>query len=139
MLTNHKSLIITTYTKPASINLFSIGKRHFFSIRFPKTTKSIEETIAPNNDNIRLQLFKNLLEGHDGVKNGYANEALSTLADLLTIPVIASGGAGCMEHFRDTFAKGKADAALAASVFHFGEIKIPELKSYLCVEGITIR
>ena len=53
---------------------------------------------------------------HDGVKNGYANEALSTLADLLTIPVIASGGAGCMEHFRDTFAKGKADAALAASV-----------------------
>jgi hypothetical protein len=69
---------------------------------------------------------------HDGVKNGYANEALSTLADLLTIPVIASGGAGCMEHFRDTFAKGKADAALAASVFHFGEIKIPELKQYLC-------
>ncbi len=68
---------------------------------------------------------------HDGVKNGYANEALSTLADLLTIPVIASGGAGCMEHFRDTFAKGKADAALAASVFHFGEIKIPELKQML--------
>ena len=76
---------------------------------------------------------------HDGVKNGYANEALSTLADLLTIPVIASGGAGCMEHFRDTFAKGKADAALAASVFHFGEIKIPELKQYLCEQGINVR
>lgn len=76
---------------------------------------------------------------HDGVKNGYANEALSTLADLLTIPVIASGGAGCMEHFRDTFAKGKADAALAASVFHFGEIKIPDLKSYLCAQGIPMR
>ena len=76
---------------------------------------------------------------HDGVKNGYANEALSTLADLLTIPVIASGGAGCMEHFRDTFAKGKADAALAASVFHFGEIKIPELKQYLWEQGINVR
>lgn len=67
MLTNHKSLIITTYTKPASINLFSIGKRHFFSIRFPKTIKSIEETIAPNNDNIRFQLFKNLLEGRNRI------------------------------------------------------------------------
>ena len=82
-------------------------------------------------------LFRSL--NHDGVKNGYANEALSTLADLLTIPVIASGGAGCMEHFRDTFAKGKADAALAASVFHFGEIKIPELKQYLCEQGINVR
>ena len=76
---------------------------------------------------------------HDGVKNGYANEALSTLADSLTIPVIASGGAGCMEHFRDTFVNGKADAALAASVFHFGEIKIPELKQYLCKQGISVR
>ena len=76
---------------------------------------------------------------HDGVKNGYANEALSTLADSLTIPVIASGGAGCMEHFRDTFVNGKADAALAASVFHFGEIKIPELKQYLCKQGINVR
>lgn len=68
---------------------------------------------------------------HDGVKNGYANEALSRLSDMLTIPVIASGGAGCKEHFKDAFIKGKADAALAASVFHFGEISIPELKSYL--------
>lgn len=66
---------------------------------------------------------------HDGVKNGYANEALSRLSDMLTIPVIASGGAGCKEHFKDAFIKGKADAALAASVFHFGEISIPELKS----------
>ena len=57
---------------------------------------------------------------HDGVKDGYANEALAMLADNLHIPVIASGGAGKMEHFRDTFAQGKADAALAASVFHFG-------------------
>ena len=76
---------------------------------------------------------------HDGMKTGYANEALATLADGLSIPIIASGGAGTMEHFSDVFTQGKADAALAASVFHFGEIKIPELKSYLCAQGIPMR
>lgn len=76
---------------------------------------------------------------HDGVKTGYANEALARLAGSLSIPVIASGGAGCKEHFRDVFLQGKADAALAASVFHFGEIKIPDLKLYLCSQGITMR
>ena len=76
---------------------------------------------------------------HDGVKTGYANEALATLSESLSIPIIASGGAGAMEHFRDTFIEGKADAALAASVFHFGEIKIPELKHYLCTQGINVR
>ncbi|MBQ0102885.1 MAG: imidazole glycerol phosphate synthase subunit HisF [Prevotellaceae bacterium] len=68
---------------------------------------------------------------HDGVKQGYANEALSRLSAELSIPVIASGGAGVKEHFRDAFTVGHADAALAASVFHFGEIPIPELKKYL--------
>ena len=72
-------------------------------------------------------------------KTGYANDALATLSDMLNIPVIASGGAGTMTHFRDTFIAGKADAALAASVFHFGEIKIPELKQYLSEEGINVR
>ena len=76
---------------------------------------------------------------HDGVKTGYANEALATLADELNIPVIASGGAGKKEHFRDAFTQGKTDAALAASVFHFGEIPIPELKQYLLNEGINVR
>lgn len=76
---------------------------------------------------------------HDGVKTGYANEALSELSQELNIPVIASGGAGKKEHFRDAFIKGKADAALAASVFHFGEIPISDLKMYLCNEGINIR
>lgn len=76
---------------------------------------------------------------HDGVKDGYANDALATLADMLHIPVIASGGAGKMEHFRDAFARGKADAALAASVFHFGEIGIGALKQYLHEEGINVR
>lgn len=76
---------------------------------------------------------------HDGVKTGYPNEALARLADTLHIPVIASGGAGRKEHFRDAFTLGKADAALAASVFHFNEIPIPELKAYLREEGIIIR
>jgi cyclase len=76
---------------------------------------------------------------HDGVKAGYANEALAELADHLAIPIIASGGAGCKEHFRDAFVQGHADAALAASVFHFGEIPIPELKQYLRDEGINVR
>ena len=76
---------------------------------------------------------------HDGVKNGYANEALAQLADNLSIPIIASGGAGKKEHFRDAFTIGHADAALAASVFHFGEIPIMDLKQYLHSEGIEIR
>lgn len=76
---------------------------------------------------------------HDGMKTGYANEALATLADTLSIPIIASGGAGAKEHFRDAFTIGKADAALAASVFHFGEIPIQELKAYLHEEGINVR
>lgn len=76
---------------------------------------------------------------HDGVKEGYANEALRQLADNLSIPIIASGGAGRKEHFRDAFTQGHADAALAASVFHFGEIPIPELKQYLKSEGINVR
>ena len=76
---------------------------------------------------------------HDGVKQGFANEALATLADRVHIPIIASGGAGCKADFYDAFAKGKADAALAASVFHFGEIKIPELKEYLQQRGVKVR
>jgi cyclase len=76
---------------------------------------------------------------HDGVKQGYANNALAHLADTLSIPVIASGGAGSPAHFRDAFRLGKADAALAASVFHFGEIAIPALKNYLQNEAIPVR
>ncbi len=76
---------------------------------------------------------------HDGVKNGFACQALARLADELTIPIIASGGAGKMEHFRNAFINGKCDAALAASVFHFGEISIKDLKQYLHDEGINVR
>ena len=76
---------------------------------------------------------------HDGVKNGFACEALARLSDSVGIPVIASGGAGSMEHFRDAFLLGHADAALAASVFHFGEISIGGLKQYLQNENINVR
>lgn len=76
---------------------------------------------------------------HDGVKQGFANGALAQLSSEVSIPVIASGGAGKKEHFRDAFTLGKADAALAASVFHFGEITIPDLKQYLKSEGINVR
>lgn len=76
---------------------------------------------------------------HDGVKTGYANDALCRLAEELHIPIIASGGAGLKEHFRDAFLLGKADAALAASVFHFGEIPMHELKTYLRQSGIVVR
>lgn len=76
---------------------------------------------------------------HDGVKRGFANAALRKLADTLTIPVIASGGAGCKEDFLHTFTDGHSDAALAASVFHFGEIPIPQLKHYLAEKGVNVR
>ncbi len=76
---------------------------------------------------------------HDGTKNGFANKALARLSTELTIPIIASGGAGNMQHFTDTFIDGKADAALAASVFHFKEIEIIELKKELRDNNIEVR
>ncbi|SJZ49135.1 imidazole glycerol phosphate synthase subunit HisF [Sediminibacterium ginsengisoli] len=76
---------------------------------------------------------------HDGTKKGFALDITGTLASLLPVPVIASGGGGNMEHFAEVFAEGKADAALAASIFHFKEVGIPELKTYLSEKGINVR
>lgn len=76
---------------------------------------------------------------HDGTKDGFADEALAKLSTELNIPIIASGGAGKVEHFTNTFLKGKADAALAASVFHFKEIAIGDLKSKLRESNIPVR
>lgn len=76
---------------------------------------------------------------HDGTKQGYACQALRELSEQLSIPIIASGGAGSKEHFAEVFKQGKADAALAASIFHYNEIPIPELKEYLRKNNITIR
>lgn len=76
---------------------------------------------------------------HDGTKDGFANGALSKLSTTLNIPIIASGGAGTIQHFVDTFQIGKSDAALAASVFHFGEIEIKDLKNALKENNIEVR
>lgn len=76
---------------------------------------------------------------HDGTKNGFAHDPTLKLHNLLDVPLIASGGAGAMHHFAEVFLIGKADAALAAGTFHFGEIKIPELKPFLTLCGIPIR
>lgn len=105
--------------------------------RIPTDRGLFEWAKEANNRGAGEILFTSM--DHDGVKNGYPNEALRKLSEILTIPVIASGGAGKMEHFRDAFIEGNADAALAASVFHFSEIPIPELKQYLCSENIPIR
>ncbi len=75
----------------------------------------------------------------DGQKNGYDLELTASVSERVGIPVIASGGAGKPEHFYDAFSTGKADAVLAASLFHFGEIRIPELKEYLHDRGIPVR
>lgn len=76
---------------------------------------------------------------NDGTKDGFANEALARLSTLVNIPIIASGGAGTMQHFEDAFIKGKADAALAASVFHFKEIEMDTLKKALQNNNIPVR
>lgn len=76
---------------------------------------------------------------HDGTKNGFALEFTAAVSSAVPIPVIASGGAGNKAHFAEVFTAGKADAALAASIFHFGEIPIPDLKTYLAGEGIPVR
>lgn len=76
---------------------------------------------------------------HDGTKSGFAIEITRTISELVNVPVIASGGAGTMEHFTEVFREGKADAALAASIFHYKEIEIPELKKYLKNYGIEVR
>jgi len=76
---------------------------------------------------------------NDGTREGFALDITRTLSDSLPVPVIASGGAGSMEHFAEVFQQGHADAALAASIFHFREIAIPDLKSHLARKGIPMR
>ena len=76
---------------------------------------------------------------HDGTKAGFANEALARISEEVNIPIIASGGAGNTKHFIDTFTKGKADAALAASIVHFGELAVPYLKQELKQQQIAVR
>ena len=105
--------------------------------RIPTERKLVEWAVEAEQRGAGEILFTSM--SHDGVKTGYPNDALAALHESLNIPVIASGGAGSMEHIRDAFLVGKADAALAASVFHFGEVNIKELKEYLKTYNIPVR
>jgi cyclase len=105
--------------------------------RIPTTTKALEWIQEATDRGAGEILLTSML--HDGTKNGFALELTRTVSNMVSIPIIASGGAGTKAHFADVFTLGAADAALAASVFHFGEIPIPELKQYLQDHGITVR
>lgn len=99
-----------------------------------KTTDWAREMVEEGAGEILLTSMNN-----DGTKNGFALDITGTLSNTLSVPVIASGGAGTMEHFKDVFENANADAALAASIFHYKEIGIPELKQYLHRNNITVR
>jgi len=136
----------------------SLGKRFgsqciVLSIDAKKNEDSFDVYIHGGRDNSGKELFEWAREGtergageilltsmdHDGTKNGFAVELTNVLSAMLSVPIIASGGAGRLEHFKEIFSKGKADAALAASIFHYGEIKILDLKHYLNKNKIPVR
>lgn len=105
--------------------------------RIPTQIKTIEWAIEA----VKLGAGEILLTSmnNDGTKDGFALDITKAVSEAVNVPVIASGGAGTMEHFVDVFNKGKADAALAASIFHYKEIGIPELKNYLKNKNIEVR
>jgi len=105
--------------------------------RIPTDIKTVEwakQAVALGAGEILLTSMNN-----DGTKDGFALDITRSVSEAVNVPVVASGGAGTMEHFIDVFTEGKADAALAASIFHYNEIKIPELKSFLKAKGIEVR
>ncbi len=105
--------------------------------RIPTDIKTVEwakQAVALGAGEILLTSMNN-----DGTKNGFALDITRAVSEAVNVPVIASGGAGTMEHFVDVFDAGKADAALAASIFHYKEIGIPELKSFLKKKGVEVR
>ena len=110
---------------------------HLNGGRLPTERRLLEWVKEAENRGAGEILFTSM--DHDGTKAGFASEALAMVSENLSIPVIASGGAGTMEHFYDVFTEGKADAGLAASIFHFQEIEIGDLKSYLNDKGVSVR
>jgi cyclase len=110
---------------------------HLNGGRIPTDVKLLDWVREAENRGAGEILFTSM--NHDGVKQGFACDITAKVSDAVSIPVIASGGAGTMAHFYDVFTKGKADAGLAASIFHFREIGIGELKEYLDGKGITVR
>ncbi len=105
--------------------------------RVPTDIKTVDWAIEA----VRLGAGEILLTSmnNDGTKHGFALDITRAVSEAVNVPVVASGGAGTMAHFVDVFIEGKADAALAASIFHYKEIGIPELKQYLINEGIEVR
>jgi cyclase len=99
-----------------------------------KTIDWAKQAVALGAGEILLTSMNN-----DGTKNGFALDITASLSNTLPVPVIASGGAGTMEHFKTVFEEANADAALAASIFHYKEISIPDLKQYLAQQKITMR
>ena len=105
--------------------------------RIPTDIKTVEwakQAVALGAGEILLTSMNN-----DGTKDGFALDITRAVSEAVNVPVIASGGAGTMEHFVTVFDQGKADAALAASIFHYKEIGIPELKAYLKEKGVEVR
>ncbi len=105
--------------------------------RIPTDIRTVEwakQAVALGAGEILLTSMNN-----DGTKDGFALDITRAVSEAVNVPVIASGGAGTMEHFVDVFGEGKADAALAARIFHYKEIGIPELKSYLKEKGVEVR
>lgn len=123
-----------------AIDTKKIGDEWFVFLnggRISTTTKLVDwakEAYARGAGELLLTSMNN-----DGTKNGFANAITRTISEAVNIPVIASGGAGKMEHFISVFNEGKADAALAASIFHYKEITIPDLKNYLKQNNIAVR
>jgi imidazole glycerol-phosphate synthase subunit HisF len=105
--------------------------------RTPTTLKTLEWIKEAENRGAGEVLLTSM--DHDGTKAGFACELTAKVSELVSIPVIASGGAGSLDHFVEVFESGKADAALAASIFHYKEIAIPELKRYLAQKGLPVR
>lgn len=105
--------------------------------RLPTEIPLLQWAIEAENRGAGEILFTSM--DHDGTKNGFACQALAEMSDLVGIPIIASGGAGNIDHFSEVFTVGKADAGLAASIFHFNEVNIPELKQALKSSGISVR
>jgi cyclase len=123
-----------------AVDTKNYGKQHNVHIhggRTPTEVNTLEWVKEVENRGAGEILLTSM--DHDGTKNGFANELTRTVSTMLSIPVIASGGAGTMQHFVDVYDQGMADAALAASIFHFREIEIPDLKKYIASFGIPIR
>ncbi len=139
-LINELALEFGSQCVVVAIDTRNVGGEHIVHVRGGRTPTALK-TLEWAKEIAERDAGEILLTSmdHDGTKSGFADELIAEVSQMLTVPVIASGGAGNMDHFVDTFIKGKADAALAASIFHFKEIQLAELKTYLATKDIPVR